>query len=81
MAYYADKAERQAELDKVHADNVVYAKVTEFGANDNITFEAKLSVDDDSDPSTPDTVTRVPINTLNNNKLESHFFFKRPDAE
>lgn len=81
MAYYADKAARQAELDKVHADSVVYAKVPEFGANNNITFEAILSTDHDSDENTPNVDVRVPINTLNNNKLESHFFFKRPDAE
>lgn len=56
---------KEEKLAKVHDPKVVYARVN--GGNDEITFDAYVDG------------KKVPVTTVNNNKMESHFTF--PTAE
>lgn len=62
--------ERREKLNALAAQ--AYKPATEFGANDNITFDAYVVEDVDG----TDKLVKKPVSTLNNNKLEDHFFFK-----
>ena len=52
-------------LNKTHAVDKVYAKVD--GGNDEITFDAVLNNE------------KIPVTTVNHNRMESHFVFKKAD--
>lgn len=52
-------------LNKTHAVDKVYAKVD--GGNDEITFDA---VWDNK---------KIPVTTVNHNRMESHYVFKKAD--
>ena len=52
-------------LNKTHAVDKVYAKVD--GGNDEITFDA---VSNDK---------KIPVTTVNHNRMESHYVFKKAD--
>ena len=52
-------------LNKTHAVDKVYAKVD--GGNDEITFDAFIGKD------------KIPVTTVNHNRMESHFVFDKPD--
>ena len=52
-------------LNKTHAVDKVYAKVD--GGNDEITFDAVLNN------------KKIPVTTVNNNRMESHYVFKKAD--
>ena len=52
-------------LNKTHAVDKVYAKVD--GGNDEITFDAVLNN------------KKIPVTTVNHNRMESHYVFKKAD--
>ena len=52
-------------LNKTHAVDKVYAKVD--GGNDEITFDAVLNN------------KKIPVTTVNNNRMESHYVFDKAD--
>ena len=52
-------------LNKTHAVDKVYAKVD--GGNDEITFDAFFEG------------KKIPVTTVNHNRMESHFVFDKPD--
>lgn len=52
-------------LNKTHAVDKVYAKVD--GGNDKITFDAALND------------KKIPVTTVNHNRMESHYVFKKAD--
>ena len=52
-------------LKKTHAVDKVYAKVD--GGNDKITFDAVLNN------------KKIPVTTVNNNRMESHYVFDKAD--
>ena len=52
-------------LNKTHAVDKVYAKVD--GGNDEITFDAFIGKN------------KIPVTTVNHNRMESHFVFDKPD--
>lgn len=52
-------------LNKTHAVDKVYAKVD--GGNDEITFDAELNN------------KKIPVTTVNHNRMESHYVFKKAD--
>ena len=54
---------REEKLSEVHDVDKVYARVN--GGNDEITFDARIEGE------------KIPVTTLNNNKMESHFFFDK----
>lgn len=54
-------------LNKTHAVDKVYAKVD--GGNDQITFDAMLNGE------------KIPVTTVNHNRMETHFVFKKADEE
>ena len=59
---------REEKLSEVHDASKVYARVN--GGNDEITFDARIEGE------------KIPVTTLNNNKMESHFFFdKAPETK
>lgn len=59
---------REEKLSEVHDASKVYARVN--GGNDEITFDARIEGE------------KIPVATLNNNKMESHFFFdKAPETK
>lgn len=53
-------------LNKTHAVDKVYAKVD--GGNDEITFDAVLDN------------KKIPVTTVNHNRMESHYVFDKADA-
>lgn len=54
-------------LNKTHAVDKVYARVE--GGNDQITFDAVLNG------------KKIPVTTVNHNRMESHFVFDKPDED
>lgn len=52
-------------LNKTHAVDKVYATVA--GGNDEITFDAVLEN------------KKIPVTTVNHNRMESHYVFKKAD--
>ena len=52
-------------LNKTHSVDKVYAKVD--GGNDEITFDAVLNN------------KKIPVTTVNHNRMESHYVFKKAD--
>lgn len=58
---------REEKLAKVHDPKVVYARAN--GGNDEITFDAYLEGE------------KIPVTTVNNNKMESHFTFPPASEE
>ena len=52
-------------LNKTHAVDKVYAKAD--GGNDEITFDAVLNN------------KKIPVTTVNHNRMESHYVFKKAD--
>lgn len=58
-------AETLEKLNKTHAVDKVYEKVA--GGNDEITFDAVLNGE------------KIPVTTVNHNRMESHFVFDKPD--
>ena len=54
-------------LNKTHAVDKVYAKVDVDGGNDQITFDAMLNG------------KKIPVTTVNHNRMESHYVFKKAD--
>ena len=57
--------EKRQKLNKTHAVDKVYAKVD--GGNDEITFDAVLNN------------KKIPVTTVNHNRMESHYVFKKAD--
>ena len=57
--------EKRQKLNKTHAVDKVYAKVD--GGNDEITFDAVLDN------------KKIPVTTVNHNRMESHYVFKKAD--
>ena len=67
---------REEKLSEVHDASKVYARVN--GGNDEITFDARIEKIVDGVKKDE----KVPVTTLNNNKMESHFFFdKAPETK
>ena len=58
-------AETLEKLNKTHAVDKVYEKVA--GGNDEITFDAFIGKN------------KIPVTTVNHNRMESHFVFKKAD--
>ena len=58
-------AETIEKLNKTHAVDKVYEKVA--GGNDEITFDAFFEG------------KKIPVTTVNHNRMESHFVFKKAD--
>lgn len=57
--------EKRQKLNEVHAVDKVYKTVA--GGNDEITFDAFVGKD------------KIPVNTVNHNRMESHYVFKKAD--
>lgn len=57
--------DKKQKLNEVHAVDKVYARVE--GGNDQITFDAVLKG------------KKIPVTTVNHNRMESHFVFDKPD--
>lgn len=53
-------------IEKIHKVENVYARVE--GGNDQITFDAVLEG------------KKIPVTTVNHNRMESHFVFDKPDG-
>lgn len=62
-----EELSREEKLAKVHDPKVVYARAN--GGNDEITFDAYLEGE------------KIPVTTVNNNKMESHFTFPPASEE
>ena len=58
-------AETLEKLNKTHAVDKVYARVA--GGNNEITFDAF------------DGEKKVPVTTVNHNRMETHFVFDKPE--
>lgn len=57
--------EKRQKLNEVHAVDKVYKTVD--GGNDEITFDAVLDN------------KKIPVTTVNHNRMESHYVFKKAD--
>lgn len=53
-------------IEKIHKVENVYVRVE--GGNDQITFDAVLEG------------KKIPVTTVNHNRMESHFVFDKPDG-